>query len=290
MSHKIRQKIDVVKCPQKGPWRKEWFLVYFTRNEIGQKRGNYVITLKSTREIDAMAAAGEVLADVHRHLRTFIQPGITSWDIEEFVEAFLKERGATPEQKGFQGYKYATCVSINDEICHGFPRKQKLKSGDLIKVDMVVNLNGALADSCWSYAVGEVSDEVRRLMDVTKTALYKGIEAAQVGNRIGDIGHAIQTYVEGEGFSVVRDFIGHGIGPTLHEAPQVPHYGEVGKGLRLKEGMVITIEPMVNTGTWHSQMDDNGWTARTTDKGLSCQYEHTLAITKDGPRILTEQD
>jgi len=248
-----------------------------------------MITLKSPREIEAMKESGALLADVHHHLREFIKPGITSWDIEKFVEKFLKDHGATPEQKGFEGYKYATCVSINDEICHGFPRKEKLKDGDLIKVDMVVNLNGALSDSCWSYAVGTPSPEVAKLMDVTKTALYKGIEQAQVGNRIGDIGHAIQTYAEGEGFSVVREFIGHGIGPTLHEPPQVPHYGEPHKGLRLKEGMVITIEPMINTGTWRSKMDANGWTARTLDKGLSCQYEHTLAITKDGPIILTEQ-
>ena len=164
-----------------------------------------------------------------------------------------------------------------------------LKNGDLIKVDMCVDLKGAISDSCWSYVVGEASPEVKRLMEVTKKALYLGIEQAKVGNRIGDIGHAIQTYVEGEGYGVVRDFIGHGIGPTIHEAPSVPHYGEKGKGLRLKEGMVITIEPMVNTGTWKMKMDKNGWTAYTQDGGLSCQYEHSLAITKDGPRILTSQ-
>ena len=159
----------------------------------------------------------------------------------------------------------------------------------LMKVDMCVDLKGAISDSCWSYVVGEATPEVKKLMEVTKKALYLGIEQAQVGNRIGDIGHAIQTYVEGEGYGVVRDFIGHGIGPTIHEAPSVPHYGEKGKGLRLKEGMVITIEPMVNTGTWKMKMDKNGWTAYTQDGGLSCQYEHSLAITKDGPRILTSQ-
>lgn len=159
----------------------------------------------------------------------------------------------------------------------------------MIKVDTVINLKGALSDSCWSYVVGKSTPELDKLMEVTRTALYKGIEQAQVGNRIGDIGHAIQSYVEPEGFSVVREFIGHGVGPTLHEAPSVPHYGDPGKGLRLKEGMVITIEPMINTGTWKSKMDDNGWTARTQDGGISCQFEHTLAITKDGPRILTSQ-
>ncbi|MFL2132969.1 type I methionyl aminopeptidase [Desemzia sp. FAM 24101] len=248
-----------------------------------------MITLKSAREIDAMDESGTLLANMHIALRDFIKPGITSWDIEEFCHKFIIDNGAIPEQIGFEGYEYATCVSINDEICHGFPRKEKLKDGDLIKVDTVINLKGALSDSCWSYIVGESTPELDKLMEVTLTALYKGIEQAQVGNRIGDIGHAIQSYVEPEGFSVVREFIGHGIGPTLHEAPSVPHYGEAGKGLRLKEGMVITIEPMINTGTWKSKMDNNGWTARTEDGGISCQFEHTLAITKDGPRILTSQ-
>ena len=155
---------------------------------------------------------------------------------------------------------------------------------------MVVNLNGGLADSAWTYAVGEVDGVGKRLMDVTKTALYKGLEQAQVGKRIGDIGHAIQTYAEGEGFSVVRDFTGHGIGPTIHEDPHIPHFGLPNKGLRLKEGMVITIEPMINEGSWESQMDENNWTARTIDKGRSAQYEHTIVITKDGPLLTTDQD
>ncbi|SJN26881.1 Methionine aminopeptidase [Marinilactibacillus psychrotolerans 42ea] len=248
-----------------------------------------MITLKSPREIDAMEKSGAVLADIHEKLREFIKPGISGTDIDQYVEKLIEEHGASAEQKGFEGYEYATCVSVNDEICHGFPRSQKLKNGDLIKVDMVINLNGALSDSCWSYSVGEANDEVKKLMDVTLTSLYKGIEAAKVGNRIGDIGHAIQSYVEPEGFGIVREFVGHGIGPTLHEGPSVPHYGQAGKGMRLKEGMVITIEPMINTGTWKSKMDDNGWTARTKDGGLSCQYEHTIAITKEGPRILTKQ-
>lgn len=248
-----------------------------------------MITLKSPREIEMMRESGELLASVHEALRGFIKPGITSWDIEVFVRNMIEEHGGIAAQIGYEGYKYATCCSINDEICHGFPRKEKLKDGDLIKVDMCIDLKGAMSDSCWSYVVGKSTPEIDHLMEVTKKALYLGIEQAQVGNRIGDIGHAIQTYVEGEKLGVVRDFIGHGIGPTIHEAPSVPHYGESGKGLRLKEGMVITIEPMVNTGTWQMKMDDNGWTARTRDGGLSCQYEHTIAITKDGPQILTEQ-
>ena len=248
-----------------------------------------MITLKSTREIDAMAESGALLASIHEKLRDFIKPGVTGTEINKFFQDHIEAAGGIPEQIGFEGYEYATCVSVNDEICHGFPTDIPLKDGDLIKVDTVVNLKGAMSDSCWSYVVGESTPTIDHLMEVTKKALYKGIEQAQVGNRIGDIGHAIQTYVEGEGLSVVREFIGHGIGPTMHEAPAVPHYGDAGKGLRLKEGMVITIEPMVNTGTWKSKMDNNGWTARTKDGGLSCQFEHTLAITKEGPKILTLQ-
>lgn len=248
-----------------------------------------MITLKSRREIDEMKKAGDILVATHKEIKKLIKPGITSWDLEVFADEFIRKHDAIPEQKGFEGYEYAICASINDEICHGFPRKKKLNEGDLITVDMVVNHHGALADSAWSYGVGDVSEEVARLMEVTRTSLYLGIEQAQVGNRIGDIGHAIQSYVESQNLSVVREFIGHGIGPTMHEKPEVPHYGNPGKGPRLKEGMVITIEPMVNTGSWKAKMDDNGWVARTVDGSLSAQYEHTLAITKDGPEILTYQ-
>ena len=213
-----------------------------------------MITLKSEREIQMMAEAGKVLAATHREIAKMIKPGITTWEIEEFVEKFLAEHGATPEQKGYQGYKYATCASVNEVICHGFPSKKPLKEGDIVTIDMVVNLNGGLADSAWSYAVGEVSPEAQHLLDVTKESLYRGIAAATVGNRLGDIGHAIQSYAEAEGLSVVRDFTGHGIGKTMHEDPMVLHYGKPGKGTRLKEGMVITIEPMLNIGTWHMKM------------------------------------
>lgn len=248
-----------------------------------------MIILKTKREIELMNKAGQLLADCHKEIAKMIRPGITTLEIDAFVDMFLEEHGATPEQKGYKGYKFATCASINDEICHGFPRKDALKNGDLVTIDMVVNLNGGLADSAWTYAVGTISPEAEKLMRVTKEALYRGIEEAKAGNRIGDIGHAIQTLVESEGFSVVRDFIGHGIGPTIHEEPQVPHFGLPNKGLRLKEGMVITIEPMVNIGQWYSMMDDNNWTARTVDGSLSAQYEHTIAITKEGPIILTDQ-
>lgn len=248
-----------------------------------------MLTLKSEREIHLMHEAGKLLAACHKEIAKMIEPGMTTSEIDQFVESFLKKHGATPEQKGYKGYQFATCASINDEICHGFPRKSELKNGDIVTIDMVVNLNGGLADSAWTYAIGDIDDKARKLMEVTKESLNKGIEAAIIGNRVGDIGHAIQSYVEAEGFSVVRDFTGHGLGPTIHEEPQILHYGSQGKGLRLKEGMVITIEPMINEGTWHSKMDSNGWTARTVDGKLSAQYEHTLAITKNGPLILTEQ-
>ncbi|MED4455353.1 type I methionyl aminopeptidase [Metabacillus fastidiosus] len=248
-----------------------------------------MISLKSEREINLMHEAGKLLAECHSQIAKLIKPGITTMEIDQFVEKFLARHGATPEQKGYKGYEYATCASINDEICHGFPRKEPLKNGDIVTIDMVVNLNGGLADSAWTHPVGNISDEAKRLIDVTEKALYKGIEQAVVGNRIGDIGHAIQTYAEGENFSVVREFTGHGIGKTIHEAPAIAHYGLPNKGLRLKEGMVITIEPMINIGAWQSKMDANNWTARTVDGKLSAQYEHTIAITKDGPFILTEQ-
>lgn len=248
-----------------------------------------MITLKSPREIEAMAKSGEILAGIHVQLRDFIKPGLTTAQVDKFVQDKIEAAGAVAAQIGYEGYKYATCTSVNDEICHGFPSNYVLKDGDIVKVDFCVDLAGAISDSCWTYAVGQVSPENQALMEVTKEALYKGIEAAQVGNRIGDIGHAIQTYAEAKGYGVVRDFIGHGIGPTIHEEPGIPHYGTKGKGLRLKEGMTITIEPMITTGTWKMKMDNNGWTARTRDGGNCAQYEHSLVITKEGPRILTKQ-
>lgn len=248
-----------------------------------------MIIIKTEEQIQKMKKAGELLAQVHREIAKIIRPGITTMEIDRFVEEYLKERGAYPEQKGYQGYKYAICASINDEICHGYPREEAMKDGDIVTIDMVVNLDGWLADSAWSYGVGNISEDAQKLLDVTKKSLYLGIEQAIIGNRLGDIGHAIQSYVEPLGFSVVRDFVGHGIGKDMHEDPQVLHYGIPGRGLRLSEGMVITIEPMINAGNYHSKVDDNGWTARTIDGRLSAQYEHTIAITKDGPLVLTEQ-
>jgi methionyl aminopeptidase len=249
-----------------------------------------MIILKSEREIKMMLEAGKILAACHKEIAKMIKPGISTLEIDKFVEEYLAKWGATPEQKGYQGYKYATCASVNSEICHGFPNSKALIDGDIVTIDMVVNLNGGLADSAWTHPVGNISDEAKHLMKVAKESMYKGIEQAQAGNRLGDIGHAIQTYVEHESFSVVRDFTGHGIGRTMHEDPAVPNYGQPGKGVKLREGMVITIEPMVNFGSFHCKIDKNGWTAKTVDGKLSAQYEHTLAITPNGPFILTAQE
>lgn len=252
-----------------------------------------MISLKSPREIRAMEKSGAVLAGMHLGIQKIIRPGISSWVIEEFARDYFTQAGAIAAQIGFEGYKYATCVSVNDEICHGFPRKKLiLKDGDLVKVDTVVNLDGAFSDSCWSYAVGTPSPEIAKLMDVTKKSLYMGIDQCVPGNRIGDIGAVIQHYTEDEnGYGDVKEFVGHGIGPTMHEDPMVPHYGEAGHGLRLRKGMTITVEPMINTGTWQADTSDpSGWLAKTADGGWSCQYEHTLVITEDGPKILTSQD
>ncbi len=280
-----------------------------------------MITIKSQREIDAMSRAGEVLSGIHIGLRDIIKPGVDMWEVEEYVREICKEKNVLPLQIGVDGelmdYPYATCCGLNDEVAHAFPRHYKLKEGDLLKVDMVLsepldkavvdvsklNFNdvkamkkitqtyrGGVADSCWAYAVGQVSEEVQNLMDVTKECLYRGIEQAVVGNRIGDIGAAIQEYAEGLGYGVVRDLVGHGVGPTMHEEPMVPHYGTKGRGLRLREGMVLTIEPMINTDTWEIDTDmKTGWAHKTLDGGLSCQYEHQFVITKDGPLILTSQ-
>lgn len=246
-----------------------------------------MINLKNANEIQYMRAAGRILAACHQEIAKIISPGVTPLEIDQFVEEFLKKQGATAAQKGFHGYPFATCASVNDVVCHGFPTSVPFKNGDIVTIDMVVNLNGWLADSAWSYPVGVVDSTAARLLRVTEISLNRGIEKAMVGNRLGDISYAIQSYAEAEGYAVVRDFCGHGIGKEMHEDPKVPHYGPKGKGPKLKEGMVITIEPMLNIGVYDTRIDADGWTARTIDGSLSAQYEHTIAITRNGPLILT---
>lgn len=264
---------------------------------IETKKEKFIlITLKSPREIEMMAKSGKVLAGVHKGLRKLIKPGLDTWEIEEFADKYIREHGGRPSEKGFDGYKFATCVSINDEVAHGIPRKGlRLKDGDVVKVDMTVNKDGFESDSCWTYAVGNISEENKKLMEVCHEALYRGIDQAVIGNRLGDIGFACQDFIENQNhMGDVRELIGHGIQPTMHEKPNVPAYGEKGQGLRLKEGMTITIEPMVNLGTWEitDRYDDkDDWTYYVSADGTnSAQYEHTIAITKDGPKILTSQD
>ncbi|QIK70607.1 type I methionyl aminopeptidase [Erysipelothrix sp. HDW6C] len=248
-----------------------------------------MISIKSQREIEGMYESGQLLARIHEALRDFIKTGITTHDIDQFVHTMITENGGIAAQIGYEDYPYATCISVNDAMCHGFPTHDKLKDGDLVKVDFCIDLRGFLSDSCWAYSVGTPSDAVRKLMEVTEKALYLGIEQAQIGNRAGDIGHVMDTYVKQFGYNMSLEFSGHGLGPTIHEPPMIPFVGKPHTGARLKEGMVITIEPIVNVGSPYATLDDNGWTARTTDGSLSCQYEHTLVITKEGPRILTLQ-
>lgn len=256
-----------------------------------RNRAGYGMTeVRSVHEIERMAEAGRIVAACHRELRKVIVPGISTAEIDAFAEKFIYKHKGKPAQKGYRGYPYATCASVNDGVCHGFPNRVALREGDIVTIDMVVELNGWLADSAWSYAVGRISDEAERLLRITRECLYLGIEKALAGNRVGDISHAIQTRAESEGFSVVRDYTGHGIGRVMHDGLFIPHFGPPGKGPRLQEGMVITIEPMLNTGSYYTRLEPDGWTVRTADGSLSAQYEHTIAITSNGPRILTEQD
>lgn len=258
-----------------------------------------MITLKSQRELKGMQASGQLLAKMFEGLRPVIKPGISTWEIEEFCQDFVKSRGGRLSEQGFEGYKYGTCICVNDEIAHNIPRKNVyLKEGDIVSVDVTCNLNGYESDSCTTYPVGKVSEADQKLIDDTKHAMFLGIAQAKVGNRIGDIGHAIQHFLEEENnYGDVRELIGHGIQPSIHEDPEVPHYGKPGHGLRLRPGMTITVEPMVEAGgDWHivehSVSDPNdSWVYYATPDGSNCaQFEHTIAITEDGPKILTLQE
>lgn len=247
--------------------------------------------IRTKAQINKIKEAGKIVAACHENLRDFIKPGITTMDIDRFVEEFISSHGARCAQKGYQGYPYASCTSVNDEICHGMPSGYILKEGDIIKVDMVAEKDGWMGDSAWCYAVGKISLEAKKLMEVTKTCLDLGILQSIDGNRLGDIGFHIQSHVEKNGYSVVREFTGHGIGMDMHEDPAILHYGQKGRGMRIREGMVFTIEPMINQGGHELYVDQvNGWTAYTRDGSLSAQYEHTIAIGANGPEILTLQE
>lgn len=247
------------------------------------------VKIKTKDEIALMREAGIILAECHQAIANMIGPGITTTEIDAFVESFLASKGATPEQKGYRGFPYAICASVNEVVCHGFPGAEKLELGDIISVDIVVNKNGWLADSAWSYRIGEVSSEAEKLLQTTEAALYEGIKQATPGNRIGDISYAVQQTAHQAGMGIVKPLIGHGIGRSMHESPDVPNFGRPRTGLTLQPGMVLTVEPIFTVGkTGAVHWDNDGWTIRSADRSLGAHYEHTIAILEDGPMILTK--
>jgi len=245
------------------------------------------IILKSQDEITIMREAGHILGEVRELLVERLRPGLVEKELDEIARAEFKKRKVTPAFLGYQGYPATVCVSINDEIVHGIPGDREIADGDVVSLDIGCVHRGFVADSAVTVGVGDVAPEARRLIDVTRESLKRGIAAARAGAHIGAIGAAIQTYVEGEGFSVVREYVGHGVGRQMHEDPQVPNYGSPDAGPLLKEGMVIAIEPMVNMGDWHTKKDPDDWTVRTLDGSLSAHFEHTLAIRDGEAEVLT---
>ncbi|RJE88298.1 type I methionyl aminopeptidase [Paenibacillus sp. 1011MAR3C5] len=248
------------------------------------------VELKTREHIKGIRRAGRIVAACHKALSQRLAPGVTTREIDRFVERFMLDRGATPAQKGYKGYPYATCASVNDVVCHGFPDMEPLESGDLVTIDMVADVNGWKADSAWTYIIGRSTAATEKLLRVAKQAMQDGIKMALPGNYIGDIGHAVQMRAEREGYNVVRMFVGHGIGRQMHEYPNVEHYGPPGQGVKLEEGMVLTVEPIITSGRADVYIARDGWTARTMDGSWSAQFEHTIAITKDGPIVLTRWD
>jgi methionyl aminopeptidase len=248
-----------------------------------------VIVCKSPAEIERMRAANALVADVLAELAGMVAPGVTTADLDVEAERLVRAGGAEPAFKGYRGYPCTLCASVNEQVVHGIPSARALGEGDIISLDMGVKLNGFYGDSAVTVPVGQVSDEAARLLQVTRESLDHGISQVRLGGRISDIGHAIQQHVETNGFSVVREFVGHGIGAALHEEPQIANYGEPGRGPRLAEGMVLAIEPMVNVGRPAVKVLGDGWTAVTKDGSLSAHFEHTVAVTKNGPLVLTQR-
>jgi methionyl aminopeptidase len=249
-----------------------------------------MIVCKSAAEIEKMRQSGRVVREVLNHLQKLVAPGVTTMDLERAAEQKIKELGAKPAFKGYYDYPCVLCTSINEEIVHGIPSaKRSLKTGDIVSIDCGVVLNGYYGDAAITVPVnGSLTPELEKLLEVTEASLYRGIEEARVGNAIGDVGAAVQEHVEANGFSVVREFVGHGIGTRLHEDPQVPNFGVRGHGARLREGMVLAIEPMVNSGKPATRVLDDKWTAVTADGSYSAHFEHCVAVTRDGPLILTQ--
>lgn len=248
---------------------------------------NSVIIIKSSREIEKLKKSNAIVAEVLLRLRKMVVPGMTTRELDRMAEEFILSKGAIPAFKGYRNYPATLCVSINEEVVHGIPGARKLREGDIVSIDVGVNLNGYFGDAAITLPVGEVDQQARRLMEVTEKALSIGIEMARVGNRLQDISYAIQRWVEGEGFSVVREFVGHGIGRSLHEEPQVPNFGSPGQGPRLEKGMVFALEPMVNEGSYEVRVLSDGWTVVTIDGKRSAHFEHTIAITDGKAEILS---
>jgi len=246
-----------------------------------------MIPLKSKEELELMRKASRILAGITRKIREFVSAGISTIEIDRLAEELIKKENAKPAFKGYKGFPATVCTSINEQVVHGIPGERKLKEGDIISLDLGLNYRDYFSDIAVTLAVGKINLKTRKLIETTKNALLEGIKHARTGNHLSDISYAIQSYVEKNGFSVVRQFVGHGIGRNLHEEPEIPNFGRPNKGALLTTGMVLAIEPMVNQGSWECEVLDDGWTAVTKDGLLSAHFEHTIAITDNGPEILT---
>jgi methionyl aminopeptidase len=249
-----------------------------------------MIPLKSEKDLQMLRKSGKILSEILKRMQEFIAPGIATCEIDRLAEELALRQNALPAFKGYKGFPASICTSINEEIVHGMPKDTKLSQGDIISLDLGINYEGYFSDAAVTLAVGVISFEKKKLIEVTKKALYEGIKQARPNNRLSDISYSIQNYVEQHGFSVVRQFVGHGIGLKLHEEPEIPNFGRPHQGPVLKNGMVFAIEPMVNMGAWESEILENGWTAVTKDRLPSAHFEHTVAITKKGPEILTQDN
>ena len=249
-----------------------------------------MITLKSKREIELLKEAGHIVYLTHQYLRPLIKAGIKTKELDSLAEKFIRSKGATPSFKGYEGFPSTLCISINDEVVHGFPGERVLQDGDIISIDIGACYKGYHGDSAWTYTVGSISDDAKYLLEHTEQALYEGIKQAKVGNRIGDIGYAIEKYAKEHNLGVVKELVGHGVGTSVHEAPDVPNYGTKGTGPKIRDGMVIAIEPMLTLGSPDIYVEDNDWTVVTIDSSLSAHFEHTIAITNEGVIILTGDD
>ncbi|WP_077623984.1 type I methionyl aminopeptidase [Sediminibacillus massiliensis] len=247
-----------------------------------------MIICKTPRELEIMAEAGEIVALTHQKLKEHIQPGITTKELDNIAEKFIRSRGAIPSFKGYNGFRGSICASVNDELVHGIPGDRELKDGDIISIDIGAKYNSFHGDSAWTYPVGNVDEDTMNLLEVTEASLFKGLEEAKPGVRLSNISHAIQSYVEPKGFNIVREYVGHGVGRELHEDPNIPHYGPPNKGPRLKPGMVLAIEPMVNAGERFVKTLADNWTVVTQDGKMCAHFEHTVAITEEGYKILTK--